>query len=252
MIVEASKNPKDFFMEAYTDNKLKNFLQNRAGVLDLKPAKGKVATLWSDFVNLIKSMFGIPEYAHSMLDEILLLSPELMKGPGAVTTGKEVSQARQAPEGITRPDGTPLKYFEADQDSLWQKTKNAYDNKRKWFDLLGNKIIGNRYSVERKGIDADIPEVDDWFHRIYFDKWVHAGMFGILAFLFMWPFQKSDLPNFRKKQLYLVIAILTSCWGFATECIQRYVPGRSYDLLDWVADSFGVIIVLIFARKRML
>lgn len=156
----AQKNPKEFFMEAYTDDKLKNFLQNRAGVLGLKPAKGKVATLWSDFVNLIKSMFGIPEYAHSMLDEILLLSPELMKGPGEITTGKEVSQARQAPEGMTRPDGTPLKYFEADQDSLWQKTKNAYDNKRKWFDVLGNKIIGNRYSVERKGIDANLPEVD--------------------------------------------------------------------------------------------
>jgi hypothetical protein len=160
----AQKNPKEFFMESYTDPKLKNFLQNRAGVLGLKPAQGKIATLWSDFVNLIKSMFGIPEYAHSMLDEILLLSPELMKGPGAITTGKEVSQARQAPEGITRPDGTPLKYFEADQDSLWQKTKNAYDNKRKWFDLLGNKIIGNRYSVERKGIDANLPEVDA-FHE---------------------------------------------------------------------------------------
>jgi hypothetical protein len=156
----AQKNPKEFFMEAYTDNKLKNFLQNRAGVLDLKPAKGKVATLWSDFVNLIKSMFGIPEYAHSMLDEILLLSPELMKGPGAVTTGKEIVQARQIPEGITRPDGSPIKYVESDNDSLWQKTKNAYDSKRKWLDLLGNKIIGNRYSVERKGIDANLPEVD--------------------------------------------------------------------------------------------
>jgi hypothetical protein len=155
----AQKNPKEFFMEAYTDDKLKNFLQNRAGVLGLKPAKGKVATLWSDFVNLIKSMFGIPEYAHSMLDEILLLSPELMKGPGAVTTGKEIVQARQAPQQ-TRPDGSPIKYVESDNDSLWQKTKNAYDSKRKWLDLLGNKIIGNRYSVERKGIDANLPEVD--------------------------------------------------------------------------------------------
>jgi hypothetical protein len=154
------KNVKEFFMESYTDDKLKNFLQNRAGVLGLKPAKGKVATLWSDFVNLIKSMFGIPEYAHSMLDEILLLSPELMKGPGAVTTGKEIVQARQTPEGITRPDGSPIKYVESDNDSLWQKTKNAYDSKRKWLDLLGNKIIGNRYSVERKGIDANLPEVD--------------------------------------------------------------------------------------------
>jgi hypothetical protein len=154
------KNIKEFFMEANTDPKLKQFLQNQKGVLDLKPAKGKVQTLWSDFVNLIKSMFGIPEYAHSMLDEVLLLSPEFMKGPGVVTTGKEIVQARTTPEGITRPDGSPIKYVESDNDSLWQKTKNAYDSKRKWLDLLGNKIIGNRYSVERKGIDANLPEVD--------------------------------------------------------------------------------------------
>jgi hypothetical protein len=160
----AQKNPKEFFMEAYTDDTLKNFLQNRAGVLGLKPAKGKVATLWSDFVNLIKSMFGIPEYAHSMLDEILLLSPELMKGPGAITTGKEVSQARVTPEGMTRPDGTPLKYVEDTNEGIIQKFRNVFNDDtnqwRKWMDQLGNKIVGGRYSVERKALDADLPAVD--------------------------------------------------------------------------------------------
>jgi hypothetical protein len=158
------KNVKEFFMESYTDPKLKNFLQNRAGVLDLKPAQGKIATLWSDFVNLIKSMFGIPEYAHSMLNEILLLSPELMKGPGAVTTGKEVSQARVTPEGMTRPDGTPLKYVEDTKEGIIQKFRNVFNDDtnqwRKWADQLGNKIVGGRYSVERKALDADLPAAD--------------------------------------------------------------------------------------------
>jgi hypothetical protein len=158
------KNIKEFFMESYTDPKLKNFLQNRAGVLGLKPAKGKVTTLWSDFVNLIKSMFGIPEYAHSMLDEILLLSPELMKGPGAVTTGKEIVQARVTPEGMTRPDGSPLKYVEDTKEDIIQKFRNVFNDDtnqwRKWMDQLGNKIVGGRYSVERKALDADLPAVD--------------------------------------------------------------------------------------------
>ena len=160
----AQKNVKEFFMEAYTDKKLKNFLQNRAGVLGLKPAQGKIATLWSDFVNLIKSMFGIPEYAHSMLSEILLLSPELMKGPSAPTTGKEVSQARVAPAGMTRPDGTPLKYVEDTPEGIMSKFREAFNGDtnqwRKWGDWLGNKIVGGRYSVERKGLDANLPEVD--------------------------------------------------------------------------------------------
>jgi len=160
----AQKNVKEFFMEGNTDPALKQFLQNKAGVLGLKPAKGKIQTLWSDFVNIIKSMFGIPEYAHSMLDEVLLLTPEFMKGPGAVTTGKEISQARQAPEGMTRPDGTPLKYIEDNEEGIIQKFKNVFNDDtnqwRKWMDQLGNKIVGGRYSVERKALDADLPAAD--------------------------------------------------------------------------------------------
>ena len=160
----AQKNVKEFFMEGNTDPALKQFLQNKAGVLGLKPAKGKIQTLWSDFVNIIKSMFGIPEYAHSMLDEVLLLTPEFTKGPGAVTTGKEVSQARVTPEGMTRPDGTPLKYVEDTEEGIIQKFKNVFNDDtnqwRKWMDQLGNKIVGGRYSVERKALDADLPAAD--------------------------------------------------------------------------------------------
>jgi hypothetical protein len=99
-----------------------------------------------------------------MLNEILLLSPELMKGPGAVTTGKEVSQARVTPEGMTRPDGTPLKYVEDTKEGIIQKFRNVFNDDtnqwRKWMDQLGNKIVGGRYSVERKALDAGLPAVD--------------------------------------------------------------------------------------------
>ena len=158
------KDIKEFFSEAETNPDLKQFLQNQESVLGLKPAKGKIATLWSDFVNLIKTMFNIPDSAHSMLDDILLLSPQFMTGPEAAAAPKQVLEARRAPEGMTRPDGTPLKYLEDQTDSVWQKIGDVWssDNNqwRKWGDWLGNKIIGGRYSLERKGIDAGLPEVD--------------------------------------------------------------------------------------------
>jgi len=158
------KDIKEFFSEAETNPELKQFLQNQESVLKLKPARGKIATLWSDFVNLIKSMFGIPDSAHSMLDEILLLSPQFMTGPEAVSTPKEVLEARRAPEGMTRPDGTPLKYVEDTKEDIIQKFRNVFNDDtnqwRKWMDQLGNKIVGGRYSVERKALDADLPAVD--------------------------------------------------------------------------------------------
>jgi hypothetical protein len=158
------ENIKEFFSEAETNPELKQFLQNQESILKLKPARGKIATLWSDFVNLIKSMFGIPDSAHSMLDEILLLSPQFMTGPEAVTAPKEVLETRRAPEGMTRPDGTPLKYVEDTEEGIIQKFKNVFNDDtnqwRKWMDQLGNKIVGGRYSVERKALDADLPAAD--------------------------------------------------------------------------------------------
>lgn len=158
------ENIKEFFSEAETNPELKQFLQNQESVLKLKPAKGKIATLWSDFVNLIKSMFNIPDSAHSMLDEVLLLSPQFMTGPEVTTAPREVLEARRAPEGLTRPDGTSVKYLEDQTKSTWEKIGDVWssDNNqwRQWGDWLGNKIIGGRYSLERKGIDAGLPEVD--------------------------------------------------------------------------------------------
>ena len=102
---------------------------------------------------------------------------------------------------------------------------------------------------------SDLPEMDGWgfwFKKFYFDKWVHAGMFGILAFLFMFPFSKTSLISGAKWQFYLRIGILCSAWGLITEIIQLYIPGRSFDLLDWAADSFGVLLVTIYLRKKTL
>lgn len=96
----------------------------------------------------------------------------------------------------------------------------------------------------------DLPKLDDWFHRIYGDKWVHIGAFGLLAFLFMYPLKFMSLTAMQKSGYITRIAIATSVWGYTTECIQGFfIPGRSYDLLDWAADSVGILIALIYTRK---
>jgi len=98
---------------------------------------------------------------------------------------------------------------------------------------------------------SDLPTVDDWLSKIYFDKWVHVGLFAVLAFLFMLPFSRSGLPSREKWQFLIRIAMATIIWGLTTELIQKYfVPGRSFDLFDWAADSFGSLTALFFSRMR--
>ena len=97
----------------------------------------------------------------------------------------------------------------------------------------------------------DIPTVDDWLSKIYFDKWVHTGLFAVLAFLFMRPFIRSSLMVKEKWHYVIRIAIATSIWGLTSELIQKYfIPGRNFDLLDWSADSLGSLAALIFSKMR--
>ncbi len=96
----------------------------------------------------------------------------------------------------------------------------------------------------------DIPSVN-WLNKIYFDKWVHTGIFCLLALLFMLPFAFSSMDTKEKFQYFLRIAIAVSVWGLTTEFIQKYlVTSRSFDLLDWAADSAGALAALIFCRKK--
>jgi VanZ like family len=100
----------------------------------------------------------------------------------------------------------------------------------------------------------DMPS-NDWlntfFDKIYFDKWVHAGIFGLLALLFMLPFAHSPMEQKEKLQYFIRIAIATSIWGLTSEFIQKYwATGRSFDLIDWGADSLGALTSYIICKKK--
>jgi VanZ like family len=94
-----------------------------------------------------------------------------------------------------------------------------------------------------------IPEAG-WLNFIDFDKLVHAGLFGGIVFLFCRPFRKTSLGRNEKIRLFIKITLATCVWGITTEFIQKFfIPGRQFDLQDWVADSLGAIIAF-FVSKR--
>jgi VanZ like family len=94
------------------------------------------------------------------------------------------------------------------------------------------------------------PKTDDWLKLIYFDKWVHCGLFGMLAFLWMRPYAMSEFTLQQKWNTIIKITIAVSVWGLTTEFIQKYfIPFRSFDWWDWAADSVGAILALIVCNK---
>ncbi len=89
----------------------------------------------------------------------------------------------------------------------------------------------------------DIPTVN-WMDNIpNFDKIVHAGLFGGLSLLFILPLLKSRFSEKQKLNYSIKISLAAIIWGITIEFLQKfYVPSRDFDLLDWAADSVGVII----------
>ena len=100
---------------------------------------------------------------------------------------------------------------------------------------------------------SKIPTVETWLNDIYYDKWVHTGLFAVLTFLFIYPVTKLSLSPQVKKNTALKIAITAITWGLTTEFIQKYfIPDRSFDMFDWGADSLGVLLAYTWCVKKYL
>ncbi len=84
------------------------------------------------------------------------------------------------------------------------------------------------------------------------DYWLHLGAYFGVAFLFiLW--QINYLVN---KRIVTILYSLVFCIGFAytTEVIQMFVPGRTYNIKDFIANSMGVFLAysLFVAFKQRL
>jgi VanZ family protein len=75
---------------------------------------------------------------------------------------------------------------------------------------------------------------DEWMLEIDFDKFVHFCIFSGLLFLWRSAFDLK-LANYT-----VVIFLAALLYGFLVEVIQlEWIPNRSFDLYDVVADSLG-------------
>lgn len=73
------------------------------------------------------------------------------------------------------------------------------------------------------------------------DKLNHFLAFFVLGFFLNLTLKyQTKFPNL-KKNILLITIIIASGYGLLDELHQLFVPGRSAELLDWVADFIGAI-----------
>ncbi len=77
------------------------------------------------------------------------------------------------------------------------------------------------------------------------DKVLHAGLYGVLAALWAWvlPGQKPWL--LQRTRVAALAWTLAVGFGALDEIHQGFVPGRSRDALDWLADATGAGLALL-------
>ena len=94
-----------------------------------------------------------------------------------------------------------------------------------------------------------IPQ-ENWLGKIWFDKWVHIGMFGIMVFLWCWAIQRIVSDKTKLKNIFVFIALLCLAYGIGMEFVQKYlVNNRSFDTGDIIADAVGCVTGLIFSIR---
>ena len=76
-------------------------------------------------------------------------------------------------------------------------------------------------------------------------------MFGILCFLFNRAYSKIILNRSTLKKYFLAVTLAGIAYGTTMEFVQKYwIPNRSFELLDILADSIGCLLALLYCRRK--
>jgi VanZ family protein len=85
------------------------------------------------------------------------------------------------------------------------------------------------------------------------DKIIHVVFFSLLVYLFSHPLKKTAWSTTEKKRWFIKIAMYAFVYGIAIEFIQEYfVPNRSFDAWDIVADAVGCLAGSLYCFRFLL
>ncbi len=86
-----------------------------------------------------------------------------------------------------------------------------------------------------KQVDIPQPDVPFW------DKWIHFVEYAVLGFLLMRNLTTEKVRKLKENAI-LVTFFFGTFYGATDEIHQYFVPGRYCDFMDFVADTFGVLL----------
>ena len=86
------------------------------------------------------------------------------------------------------------------------------------------------------------------------DKFVHMGIYFVLFLTAYFSFSNQSKFLYLQRNPLLVAFLIVSVYGASDEIHQYFVPGRSCDIFDWIADVIGTalgIVAILFIKKLL-
>lgn len=94
------------------------------------------------------------------------------------------------------------------------------------------------------GTFSSLPSVARTFFGIEPDKIVHFAMFLPFVLLFFYSFKPGKRSG--RAMLFVASFALAVLFAAGTELIQSYLPTRACDMADFLADTVGITVCMVF------
>lgn len=91
---------------------------------------------------------------------------------------------------------------------------------------------------------AEVPNMPLMFG----DKIVHFSVYFVLGLSILFSLV-VDRSQWKDSKIIIMTILLGALYGASDEFHQAFVPGRSVELLDWLADLFGVAFSTLFIKQ---
>jgi hypothetical protein len=89
-----------------------------------------------------------------------------------------------------------------------------------------------------------LPEQAVWPDIPGMDKLAHAAVYGVLSVLLYFGLDRAH--RMRRSTALVIAALMASLYGVLDEFHQSFVPGRSVEYADWLADTLGAVFFMFF------
>ena len=120
--------------------------------------------------------------------------------------------------------------------------------------ILGNKFFAYWFPIFVYCllifIQSSRPSPDITPHWPFVDKVLHFSAYALLSALFLRAFNTTRIKN-NLKLIFILSVLLSSLYGISDEIHQSFVPYRTADAMDVLADILGSIAGVYLYQKTL-